>query len=202
MEDVKGKSFVKGRMKRYFRYYVVGYLFFLLVLSGVLVLNNHITFLEATLDRLLAKKTTIIRLRDTIRYVKGTLSEAGTLIPADQSNELTAKYLYTGLDKLKGYIGKGQLVISNPDDKGNEITMPITITGNVGDYAGFVAIVGNLQTMRFPFVTLSSITIAETVESDGNGGITYEITGALAMPKFSTSDEQGAGAGAKAGAGA
>lgn len=189
MEDVRGSTAIKSRSKRSLLSFVFMYLVFLLILSAALVLHGYAGSLETALGKLYDRRTEEGRMHESIREMRSTLARAEGLVPAERSTEAAIRYLYAGLDNVKRVLAQGQLGVANPEEKGDEIVLPVAVTGTVTDYQAFLDAIGRLEARRFPFFAVQNLALVEATGNEGQARVAYEIRGTLSTPT------SGAGAG-------
>jgi hypothetical protein len=183
MENVEDRVFVQKLLKHYFLGYISALILFLIILSSSVILNNYVTSLDSTLNKLYTLKINLVKVRDTVKDINNSLYDIGKIIPPGILEEPSIKYIYSGLDTLKTVVGKAQVTMGTIEDKGSELHLPIIISGKITDYKLFFDSTGNLQSMNFPFFTIDSLVITGTTGSQGEDTFVYEIKGDLNIPK-------------------
>jgi hypothetical protein len=183
MENVEDRVFVQKLLKHYFLGYISALILFLIILSSSVILNNYVTSLDSTLNKLYTLKINLVKVRDTVKDINNSLYDIGKIIPPGILEEPSIKYIYIGLDTLKNIVGKAQVTMGTIEDKGSELHLPIIISGKITDYKLFFDSTGNLQSMNFPFFTIDSLVITGTTGSQGEDTFVYEIKGDLNIPK-------------------
>lgn len=183
MEELKGESFLRRRLKSFIPYYAGACILFLTVLAGVILLHGYMASLDTTLEKLCERKASAARVRADIKRVQGFLNEARGVISVNQADDSSLRFIYSGLDEVKACLGQGQMTVSNVEDKGDEYVMPLTLTGPIRDYQTFVAGLSKLQTMRFPFFTIANVTLTQGAGAENDSPISYEVKGVLSTSK-------------------
>jgi hypothetical protein len=74
------------------------------------------------------------------------------------------------------------VTVTNIEDKGNEIQLPVNIKGPLRDYTTMVNQVGYLQSLKFPFFAINGIKISKS-DVQAKSLTTFEIAGVLKFPK-------------------
>ncbi|MCX5810968.1 MAG: hypothetical protein NT178_00250 [Proteobacteria bacterium] len=189
MENIKDRIFVQKGLKRYFLFYIAALILFLIVLSSAILFNKYAASLNITLSKLYTIKINLVKVRDTIKDIHNSLYDIGKIIPQGMLGTSSTKYIYIGLDTLKSLVGKAQVTVATIEDKGDELRLPIIISGTITDYTVFLKSIENLQSMKFPFFTIGSLVTTGATGVKGEIAFTYEIQGILKMPKtgFDTS---------------
>lgn len=189
MEDLKGRNFVRRKLKLYFVFYGAASALLLIALSSALLLRNYATSLHMTARGLSELKIGLSKARTTMKEVNSFLGQAHSFLPHPLSAESPSRYLYAGLDGAKAAVGKADLVIGKIEIKDDEAVMPVTITGPVNDYQAFVVGLGRLQEMRFPFFSVTNLTMKMGREEKSQDLVAYEIKGGLSMPQLNGDPE-------------
>jgi hypothetical protein len=179
--DRTSETFVKGKLGRYFTFYIVSAAVLLVVVVAVVILNGYRASLKDTLRGLEAGKKNIIAMKAATDAMKTSLSGLAGKVPQDLLKGPAEKLLYVGLDGLKGKMKDAEVSMGEIQSIGEEATLPVTIKGMVLDYTALVNTVGDLQSLRFPFFGIKSVSL----QADANAArpVTYEIVGALRAPK-------------------
>ena len=184
MENIADKLFVQKKLKPFFVSYLIALTVFLILLSGAVLSARYTASLDETLSKFQVLRINLIKIRNVVEDMKGTLIDAAKLISPGVSKESSATRMYVGLDTLRTNVGKAQITVAAIEDKGNELTMPVTITGPVVDYPAFLSSLGRLQSMRFPFFAITNLTMARNIVGDGGATFSFEIRGVLSTPKI------------------
>jgi hypothetical protein len=184
MENIEDRNFVQNKLKSYFLSYLSALILFIIILSSSVVLNNYIASLDSTLNKLYTLKINLVKVRETIKDINNSLDDMGKIMPPGIMEEPSIKYIYRGLDTIKTIVGKAQVTMGAIEDKGNELHLPIIISGMIIDYSFFFNGTGNLQSMKFPFFTIDSLVITGMTGSKGENTFVYEIKGDLNTPKI------------------
>jgi hypothetical protein len=183
MEDLKGQAFVRKKLRGHFVGYLASGIAFLLVLASILLLSEYRASLTATVDRLAAMKISLIKVRSTMGEMNRFLDAASSAMPRDIVTGEPSKYLYSGLDTIRGTMGKAQLTVSKIERKDDEVLLPVTVSGPVGSYPAFVGALSHLQDMRFPFFTIAGLTMKVDKDAESRPVLFYELRGLLSTPQ-------------------
>lgn len=169
---------MEGILKRLFIYYIISGILFLIALTGVVISKKYSDSLYDTLNKLQAVKLNIIRMKDAEDYIIQTISEARSVVPSDLGARSPEECIFISLDELKSRIKNADISVTNMEYKGDEVSLPVTIKATVvgKDYASFVNNLGYLQSLSFPFFSISNISISQ---SEDKTAVLYEIKGTL-----------------------
>ncbi|MBI3592115.1 MAG: hypothetical protein HY099_01270 [Nitrospirae bacterium] len=119
-------------------------------------------------------------MREEISGLDKALSEIKAMVSPDFASNTPEVIILVTLDDLKTRMKDAVITISGMEYRADEIILPLNIKAEVRDYAVFVNTVGYLQTLRFPFFNISSITLMQNNERTA---VSYEIKGTLSMIK-------------------
>jgi hypothetical protein len=189
MEDLNGEALVLHRLKPYFLCYAVITVVFLSALCGALILNARATALEREGDKLRTFNIGLSKAPHTIHDANVFLGQLSTTIPANILDESPSHFLHAGLDRTKSIMGGGQLIVGRMEERDDETVMPVTLSGSLTDYSGFVTALGQLEVMYFPFFTAKGLAVKMNRDTKDETRPSYEISGELMMPKFGTEGE-------------
>jgi hypothetical protein len=109
----------------------------------------------------------------------------GSLIPPNYHTEEMEGAILTTVDAIKTRMKGADINLANLEKKENEVTLPVSITGAMNEYASFINDVGYLQSLVSPFMFISSISISKSSD-EKKGAVIFEIKGTLKMRSFGT----------------
>jgi hypothetical protein len=190
MENIADRLFVQKKLKPLFTSYIITLAIFLLLLSCAVLFTRYAASLDETLSKFQVVKVNLIKVRNVIGDMKATLIDAAKLISPGVSKESSATHMYMGLDRLRSHVGNAQITAAAIEDKGNELIMPVTITGPIADYPAFLNSVGRLQSMKFPFFAVTNLIMTRNIAGDGGASFSFEIRGMLSTPKIEPNSGQ------------
>jgi hypothetical protein len=171
---------MEKRLKRLVFYYIVSGLFFIMLMSGSIVLKKYNESASNTLNKLHSVKANLMKMENAIKDMDAEISEIKKIIPHDFRMRTPEEFIFIGLDELKSKIKEAEIAVTNMEYKGEEVNLPVTIKAALKDYVSFVNNIGYLQSMRFPFFSISHISISK---SQDKTQVLYEIKGNLRMLK-------------------
>lgn len=173
-------------MKKSFAYYIISGILFLMVLTGVIISKRYSDSLFDTQKKLLAARSNLISMKDAQVDMGKTIADLKAVVPSDFASMTPEERIFTRLDELKSRLKNAEIIVTNMDYKGDEVSLPVTIKFSISgkaagkNYASFVNDIGYLQSVSFPFFSISSISM---VQSQDRASISYEIKGALKTVK-------------------
>ena len=183
MEDLRGRTFLRKKLKAYFICYGGSSILFLAALSGSLLFRGYRSSLDAEVKSLSDLNASFSKEQTTLKDLNSRLREITSVLPSAISDESSSKYLCAGLDTIKSTLPKAQLSIGNLESRGDEVVMPVTISGPLNDYTAFVQAISHLQDMRFPFFTVSALNMKAGQQEKGRGPVSYELRGIVRTPQ-------------------
>jgi len=71
-------------------------------------------------------------------------------------------------------------MVDNFERKGDEIALPVAVTGVIHDYIAFINHIGYLQSLISPFFYINSVSISNLSDEKG-AVVNFEIKGTLRM---------------------
>jgi hypothetical protein len=193
MENITNNIIFQDRkLKKLFISYVVVCVLFLAVIILCIVVREYANSLNETLKELLSFRNNITRIRDTTIDMKHSVETINTTISPDYFSNSSEKQLLMGLDELKTTMKNDAVTVTEFLYIDTEIGLPVSIRGVMNGYSALVSDIGKLQSLKFPFFSVKSMTMkkGETIQvvneanEIGEKKVTaYEINGELRLPK-------------------
>ena len=190
MENVKEKFFFfDKKLRRRFTLYVVSSAVLVCVVTLCVVAYEYCLSYNATLIELQRERMNLFRVRDATAQKKHEIEKIEGLIKTDYFKHTSETQVLAGLDAIRQGNPGSSVTFSNFVYGDAEITLPVVLKGNVGDYGSFIRDVGNLQSMKFPFFAIRTVMLRKEgldgkVTEEGQGKkVAYEIQGDLRLPK-------------------
>jgi hypothetical protein len=183
MDDLTEETLVLRRLKPYFLCYAVIAVLFLTALGSMLALNNYTSALDKEADRLRGFNVGLSRVSRTIHDANLFLGQLPAVVPSDITKEPSTHFLHIGLDRAKNTIRNGQLTAGRIEERDDETAMPVSISGSIVDYQGFVTALSRLEGMQFPFFRTKGLSLRVNRDARDNAPLSYEISGDLTTPK-------------------
>jgi len=176
------------KLRRLFTYYLCAASVFIVVLLIGLIAGEYARSLDETLNSLVKLRSNLIRISEFTAYMKKTIALSNNVIPSHYFVDTPEKSLLVGLDLLKATMSNAEMIVSGFTTKKDEMSLPVTIRGFVGDYSTFINNIGKLQAMKFPFFSIQNLVMKKTTvtASEKKGEkqrVAYEIVGELRLPK-------------------
>jgi hypothetical protein len=211
MENITDKIFIQDRkLKRLFISYIVVSVIFLAVIVLCIVVREYADSLNETSKGLQSFRANIARIKDTTIDMKQSVETINTTISPDYFSNSSEKQLLMGLDVLKTTMKNDAVMVTEFLYTDAEINLPVNIRGVMSSYSSLVNDIGKLQSLKFPFFFIKSITIKkgetiqvvkETNEIGERKATVYEINGELRLPKRNENAKEDGKAGSSSAAG-
>lgn len=169
-------------MKRSLSYYIISVILFLIVLTGVIISKQYSDSLSNTYKKLQAARSNLISMKDAQVDMEKTIADLKAIVPSDFASRTPEERIFIGLDELKFRMKNAEIVVASMEYKGGEVSLPVTIKSSISgktarkDYTAFINNIGYLQSMSFPFFSISNISMEQ---SQDRASVSYEIKGAL-----------------------
>jgi hypothetical protein len=185
-------SETKRRQRKLFVTYGLSGIMLVLALSGAILTKKYTDSLYATFDRLQEFNVQYIKVRAAVDDIEKSTARFKTLLPQDSSRRSVEEIMLMTLDDIKAKAGAAEIAVTNIEDKGIDIQLPVTIRSPLKDYTSFVNYIGYLQSLKFPFFGLTGVKIQKS-EDTTSSAASFEIKGFLKYPKATpTTIEAGA----------
>jgi hypothetical protein len=173
------------RLKRLLIYYAVSAFCATALISGAIISDRYITSLSNTLNQFQTLKINSVKMKTATKDMDKLSVNVGSLIPPHYQTEEMEGAILTTVDAIKTRIKGADINLSNLEKKENEVSLPIIITGAMGEYASFINDIGYLQSLASPFMFISSISISKSPD-EKKSAVLFEIKGTLKMRSFGT----------------
>ncbi|MFO0752387.1 MAG: hypothetical protein U0411_03560 [Thermodesulfovibrionales bacterium] len=171
-----------NRLKGVFLLYCASAAVFGAVLAGGIAAKKHADSLSATLAALRQAQANLVRTKQAVEGMRGAIAEIKSAVPPGFDAATAETLLLTGLDALKSRMRDAEIAIGSFDSSGEELFVPVTLRATMKDYAALVNTVGYLQSLRFPFVTITALSLSPANEKE-KSVVVYEMKGFMKTPK-------------------
>lgn len=172
------KVFHEGRLKAAAVYCMAAGLVFVIICSADILCAKYRDSLAVAVNTLQKARLNLIQVRDANRLVDSSLSGIKAVVPPGVFSNPPEIALLERVDDMKGRIKGAEILVQNMEQKGAEISLPVQIKSDLRDYTDFVNTVGYLESLRFPFFSITGVSLTESQDK-----VLYEIKGSLRMPK-------------------
>ncbi|MDX9713985.1 MAG: hypothetical protein RBT37_01005 [Dissulfurispiraceae bacterium] len=153
---------------------------FAIVLAVLLIQDKKARALEKRVSDLQRNAISSMRFRRAADDFQKMMLKAVSVIPAGYEKMNPETEVFRTLDTIKSRFKYAEMKVSAFDFSNNMVVMPLSIKVYITDYADFVNNVSMLQSLVFPFFTLSDIKMLKSVD---DGSVTADINGRLWFPE-------------------
>ncbi len=186
METItQGSTESKGRFRKRLFVYGLSGIIMLITLSGAMAMKKYVESLYATLDKLQEFNIQYIKVRASVDDIEKSLTRLKSMMPRDFSGQSKQEYMLMALDDLKSKAGSSEITVANIEDKGADLQLSVVIRAPLKDYTSFVNFVGYLQSLKFPFFSITDIKIQRSDDQTASA-TSFELKGTLKFPKTTT----------------
>ena len=176
------------RLKKILFYHAASALCATILISGALLSDKYVTTLSDTLNQFRTPRINSVKMKGATQNMGATsLSVLSIISPYRKPEEMEGAILTT-LDSIKSHMKDADITVSDFDKKGNEITLPITITGHIHDYTTVVNHIGYLQSLVSPFFFINTISISKSSD-ENKEEVCFVINGLLKMQSLNIRTE-------------
>ncbi|GER93733.1 hypothetical protein A45J_1489 [hot springs metagenome] len=162
--------------------FIISGILFLTVLSGAVISKRYANSLHDMHKKLQTVKMNHVLMKEAVIDMEKTMTDLKTIVPSDFGTKMPEDRIFTAIDDLKFRMKDYEINVANIGYNGEEVNMPVTIKSSISrktatkSYAGFVNNIGYLQSMSFPFFSISSISMKQ---SQDKVSVICEIRGTL-----------------------
>jgi Tfp pilus assembly protein PilO len=171
---------IDAKLKRLLlRYAASGFLAAALI-SGALISESYITSLTDTLNKFQTVKINSVKMKEATRKEVETVASVRSIFQPYDKNEAMEGTILTAIDSIKSRMKNVDIMVEHFENKGDEITLPVSVTGAIHDYTAFINHIGYLQSLISPFFYINSVSISN-LSDEKSALVTFEIKGTLRM---------------------
>jgi hypothetical protein len=169
-----------AKLKRLLLHYAASAFLATVLISGAIISESYITSLEDTLNKFQTVKINSVKMKEATRKEGETAASARSIFrPYDKSEAMEGTIL-TAIDSIKSRMKNVDIMVDNFERKGDEIALPVAVTGVIHDYIAFINHIGYLQSLISPFFYINSVSISNLSDEKG-AVVNFEIKGTLRM---------------------
>jgi hypothetical protein len=151
------------------------------LISGAFISESYITSLTDTLNKFQTVKINSVKMKEATKKESQTVTSARSILQPHDKSEAMEGTILTTIDSIKSRMKNVDIMVDNFEKKGNDITLPVVITGVIHDYAAFINHVGYLQSLISPFFYINSVSIISNLSDEKGALVNFEIKGTLKM---------------------
>lgn len=168
-------------LKKIIIYHLITGIIFSIILLFVLMLNKYGNSLADTVSRFELIKTNTLKMKHSAADIELRIKHIESLLPADFYTRSPHELIFLALDGIKTTIKGAEITVTNFDERGGEIIIPVNISIPVDSYLQMVNNIGYVQSLNFPFFAIRNIVI-EKATGKPSDVIICNIEGSLRMP--------------------
>lgn len=167
---------------RVINFHLVVGIFCSVVFISFLLLEKYNAHLESETEKLTIVQTNFDQMIKTVDQIDLTLDKIKTFLPYDYEKRSNRELLFISLDEVRKRLKGADIMVSDfvENHALKEIQIPVNMFLPLKSYQAMLKNVGYLQSLKFPFLTISGIRIEKT-ESRGT---IYNINSILRIPKI------------------
>jgi len=171
---------IDAKLKKLLLHYAASAFLATALISGAMISESYITSLADTLNKFQTVKINSVKMKEATRKEGETVASARLILrPYDKSEAMEGTIL-TAIDSIKSRMKNVDIMVDNFERKGDEIALPVAVTGVIHDYIAFINHIGYLQSLISPFFYINSVSISNLSDEKG-AVVNFEIKGTLRM---------------------
>jgi hypothetical protein len=171
---------IDAKLKRLLFYYAASAFCATVLISGSILTETYVTSLSDTLNKFQTLKINSIKMKEASKHMDETLVNIKSIFPSYDKAESMESSILTTVDSIKSHMKGVDITVANFEKKGDEVALPVTLTGQIRDYTAFINNINYLQSLTLPLYYIDSLSITD--QSDGkNAVIKFDIQGTLKM---------------------
>ncbi len=167
------------RLKKILSYYLLTGIVLGVVVIAIALIGKYEENLAHSIDRFEKIRMNSIRMAKATEEKERIIRDIKGLLPATYHSTSNEELLLSAIDSIKGNIRGSDITVANIENKGGELTLPVSISISFDSYGMLVDRVGYLQSLTYPHLRVEKIHIERSEEV---GGLICRITGAFTMP--------------------
>ena len=168
------------KVKRLLILYITSALCCTLVFGGGILADKYASSLLTSYDLFQTIKVKKVNMKEAIKNIDLAISRVRTEMPGEMSAETTEADVLLALDVLKSRLKSSSISIDALEKKEDDVILPVTIRGALSDYQRFMNDLGYLQSLKFPFFVIRSLSL-DKLEREQKEIVSFEIKGVLIM---------------------
>jgi hypothetical protein len=150
------------------------------LMSGAIITESYITSLGDTLNKFQTLKINSVKMKEATRKEDEAVASVRSIFRSYDKNQAMEGTILTAVDSIKSRMKDTDIMVDNFEKKGDEIALPVAMTGMIHDYTAFIGNIGYLQSLNSPFFYINSVSISNLSDEKGVL-VNFEIKGTLRM---------------------
>lgn len=172
---------IYGELKRPVTFHLIAGIVLSAIIVSVIVLAKYEKSLSDTTKRSGLIRTNALKVEQAVIDTDSAMRKIDGLLPSYYHSRSHKEIMLLALDGIKTAIKGADITVTNFDERGGEIILPVNISIPVDSYLHLVSNIGYLQSMNFPFFAIKNIVI-EKAAGKPSDAILCKIEGSLRMP--------------------
>lgn len=189
MENLKEQAYIKKKLNRLYLCYSAACIVFMASFAASMLCEKYVESLNRTIDKLYKMKSSASRIDMSLKEIEASLPDTNKMVPSAVFVAPSERFIFAGLDTIKNRMADGEVTFGTLERKDTELRLPVTVTGAIRDYRIFIGALGDLQSMRFPFFSITGLSLSGN-DKEGKGVVTYEVQGVLSTPRNAAVSEK------------
>ena len=169
-----------AKLKRLLLHYAASAFLATVLISGAIISESYITSLEDTLNKFQTVKINSVKMKEATRKEGEAVASVRSIFRPYDKKEAMEGTILTAIDSIKSRMKNADIMVENFEKKGDEIALPVAMTGVIHDYTAFINHIGYLQSLISPFFYIKSVSIS-TLSDENRTLVNFEIKGTLRM---------------------
>lgn len=166
-------------LKKIIIYHLITGIIFSIILLSVLMLNKYGNSLADTVSRFELIKTNTLKMKHSTADIESRIKHIESLLPADFYTRSPRELIFLTLDDIKTALKRSEVTVTNFDERMDMVSLPVSIKIPTDSYAMLINNIGYLQSLKFPYYTITSIAITKSQDTPE---VVCTIDGFLRMP--------------------
>jgi len=167
-----------ARLKKLLIYYAASALSAAIFVSGAVITETYVTSLADTLNKFQTLKINSIKMKEASKDVGETIGKVSSVFPSYDKTEAMEGTILTSLDSIKSRMKSVDITVANFEKKDDEIELPVTMLGPIGDYVSFINYVRYLQSLSSPLFYIEDLTVSNRSD-EKKEAVYFEVKGKL-----------------------
>lgn len=167
------------RLKKVLTYYLLTGIVLGVVVISIALIGKYKENLAQSIDSFEKIRVNSTRMAKATEEKERIIREIKGLLPATYHSTSNEELLLSAIDSIKANIRGSDITITNIENKGGELTLPVSIRTAFDSYGMLVDRVGYLQGLDYPHFRVEKIHIERSEEM---GGLICNITGTFTIP--------------------
>jgi len=169
-----------AKLKKLLFYYAASAFCATLLISGSILTESYITSLSETLNKFQTLKINSIKMKEASKHMDETLANVRSVLPSYDKTDALEGLILTTVDSIKAHMKGVDITVVTFEKKGDEISLPLTLTGQIRDYTVFINNINYMQSFTLPFFHIESLSISDR-SYEKTAAIHFDIKGTLKM---------------------